>query len=89
MAVPKKRHSQMRRDRRRSHLALKPAQPVLCSHCKQPMVAHRVCANCGYYAGVEVKPPEEVRRNRRETGPCASTPCCAWPGPWTVRWRSG
>jgi large subunit ribosomal protein L32 len=59
MAVPKKRHSKTRRDKRRSHLALKPSKPVPCSHCKQPMVAHRVCANCGYYAGSEVKTPED------------------------------
>lgn len=59
MAVPKKRHSPHRRDRRRSHNALKTAKPVLCSHCKQPTAAHRVCPNCGYYAGVELKPPEE------------------------------
>lgn len=59
MAVPKKRSSSARRDRRRSHLALKPSKPVICSHCKQPKTAHRVCNNCGYYAGVEVKQPEE------------------------------
>jgi large subunit ribosomal protein L32 len=59
MAVPKKKHSKTRRDKRRSHLGLKPPRTVLCSHCKQPAVAHRVCRNCGYYAGVEVKPPVE------------------------------
>jgi len=59
MAVPKKKHSKMRRNKRRSHMALKPPRTVLCSHCKQPAVAHRVCGNCGYYAGVEVKPPKE------------------------------
>jgi large subunit ribosomal protein L32 len=59
MAVPKKKTSPCRRDRRRSHLAITPSKPVLCSHCKQPKTAHRVCNNCGYYAGMEVKPPEE------------------------------
>jgi large subunit ribosomal protein L32 len=59
MAVPKRRHSQARRDKRRSHLALKPAMPTLCSHCKQPKPAHRVCPNCGYYGGVEVVQPED------------------------------
>jgi len=58
MAVPKKHHTSARRDRRRSHLALKPSKPAICSHCKQPKTAHRVCNNCGYYAGVEVKQPE-------------------------------
>jgi len=59
MAVPKKKTSPQRRDRRRSHLALKPVRAVLCSHCKQPKTAHRVCNNCGYYAGMEVVQPEE------------------------------
>ncbi len=59
MAVPKKRHTSARRDKRRSHLAIKPVQPVLCSHCKQPKAAHRVCGNCGYYAGMEVQTPED------------------------------
>lgn len=59
MALPKKRISRTRRDRRRSHLALKPSIPNVCPHCKQPARSHRVCGNCGYYAGIEVKTPEE------------------------------
>ncbi|HEX2957531.1 MAG TPA: 50S ribosomal protein L32 [Chitinispirillaceae bacterium] len=59
MAVPKKHHTSARRDRRRSHLAIKPSKPVTCSHCKQPKTAHRVCSNCGYYAGREVIQVEE------------------------------
>lgn len=59
MALPKKRTSKTRRDRRRSHLALKPSSPVVCPHCKQPARPHRMCGNCGYYAGVEIKTPEE------------------------------
>lgn len=59
MAVPKKHHSSARRDRRRSHLAIQPSKPVTCSHCKQPKTAHRVCPNCGYYAGREVVQVEE------------------------------
>lgn len=59
MALPKRRISSARRDRRRSHLAIKPAAPTLCSHCKQPKAPHRVCRNCGYYAGVEVIQPKD------------------------------
>jgi len=59
MAVPKRRISSTRRDKRRTHLGLKPSAPALCSHCKQPKMAHRVCKNCGYYAGVEVVAPED------------------------------
>lgn len=59
MALPKKRISKTRRDRRRSHLGLKPATPILCQHCKQPTRPHRVCGSCGYYAGIEVMAPKE------------------------------
>jgi large subunit ribosomal protein L32 len=59
MAVPKRRISSTRRDKRRTHFKIKPSAPALCSHCKQPKSAHRVCKNCGYYAGVEVVQPEE------------------------------
>jgi large subunit ribosomal protein L32 len=59
MAEPKKRHTPSRTGKRRSHLALTPALPTLCSHCKQPKVAHRVCGYCGHYAGAEVFVPED------------------------------
>ena len=59
MAVPKKRLSKTRRDKRRSHLGLHVEQPTLCAHCKQPKVAHRICSGCGYYGGVEIIQPEE------------------------------
>ena len=55
MACPKKKISRTRRDNRRSHHALKPSLPTLCGHCKQPKQMHRVCGNCGYYAGAQVK----------------------------------
>ena len=59
MAVPKRRISRTRRDKRRSHLRARSNKVALCSHCKQPKVAHRLCPHCGYYAGVEVVEPEE------------------------------
>ncbi|MDR2579335.1 MAG: 50S ribosomal protein L32 [Chitinispirillales bacterium] len=59
MAEPKKRQTRSRSNKRRSHLALKPTAPALCSHCRQPKIAHRVCGNCGHYAGAEVFVPED------------------------------
>jgi large subunit ribosomal protein L32 len=59
MAVPKKRTSPTRRDKRRTHDKVDAVKPALCSHCKQPKQPHTVCASCGYYAGVEVMEPEE------------------------------
>ncbi len=60
-ALPKRKIQQGRRNRRRSHLALKPSQLILCQQCKQPKPPHRVCPNCGTYNGVEVIEIEEKK----------------------------
>ena len=55
MAVPKRRTSKARRDRRRSSVWKLPAPSFArCPHCGQLMLPHRVCGNCGYYKGREV-----------------------------------
>ena len=51
---PKRRTSKGRRDRRRSHLALKTTQLVECPQCHELRLPHHVCLNCGTYDGVEV-----------------------------------
>lgn len=53
MGVPKKKTTKTRRNTRRSHLSLKPANLVLCPQCQTPILPHRVCQNCGYYKGKE------------------------------------
>lgn len=55
MAVPKKKVSKARRDKRRSS-TWKLSLPGLtvCPKCKEPVLMHRVCKNCGYYKGKEV-----------------------------------
>ena len=54
MAVPKKRTSRTRRDKRRStHKAAK-ARLNECPRCHHLRLPHRVCPNCGTYAGREV-----------------------------------
>jgi large subunit ribosomal protein L32 len=54
MAVPKKRTSSARRDKRRAQH--KAGQPSLtrCPRCHSPRLPHRVCPTCGTYAGREV-----------------------------------
>ena len=61
MAVPKRKTSKARRDKRRSNV-WKLATPgmVKCSHCGEFNLAHRVCSNCGYYNGKEVIKKEEA-----------------------------
>lgn len=55
MAVPKRKTSKARRDKR--HAAnIKMTTPALveCPNCHEQMVSHRVCPSCGEYKGVEV-----------------------------------
>lgn len=59
MAVPKRRLSHARGGKRRTHFNVTPIAAATCAHCKQPKVAHRVCKNCGYYAGAEIVQPKE------------------------------
>lgn len=54
MPVPKQRHTKSRRNRRRSHLALKKKNLSKCPKCGEPILSHRYCANCGYYKNREV-----------------------------------
>lgn len=54
MAVPKRRISSTRRDKRRAHDALNSVAPATCPSCKQPKLPHRVCPHCGTYGGQEI-----------------------------------
>lgn len=55
MAVPKRKVSKARRDKRRSSVwKLETPNLVKCPHCTELIMPHRVCGNCGYYNGTEV-----------------------------------
>lgn len=55
MAVPKRRVSKARRDKRRSNVwKLNAPTLVKCSNCGEYTVPHKVCGNCGYYKGNQV-----------------------------------
>ncbi|TMK17700.1 MAG: 50S ribosomal protein L32 [Actinobacteria bacterium] len=51
MAVPKKKQSKTRTAKRRATWKGEAPAYSACPQCKQPKLPHRVCANCGYYAG--------------------------------------
>ncbi len=55
MAVPKNKHSQARRDKRRSNV-WKLDAPALstCPNCGEFKAPHKVCNNCGMYNGRQV-----------------------------------
>jgi large subunit ribosomal protein L32 len=58
MAVPKKRTSRARRDKRRAQYRVRPPRLNECPRCHSPRLPHRVCPECGTYAGREVIKPE-------------------------------
>lgn len=51
MAVPKRRQSNSRTRKRRTHDAKKPKQLSFCPKCSNATPQHVVCGNCGYYMG--------------------------------------
>lgn len=63
MAVPKRKQSKSRTDKRfANYKAIMPTL-VECPHCHELKAPHRVCANCGFYNGKEVVPQKEEKKN--------------------------
>ena len=54
MAVPKRRTSKARRDKRRANWKLAVPGIIACPQCGELIMPHRVCKTCGYYKGREV-----------------------------------
>lgn len=52
--VVRMKHTKGKRNRVRSHHALKPSQASLCGHCAREKLSHKICENCGWYAGRQV-----------------------------------
>lgn len=59
MAVPKRKTSKARRDKRNAHRSLSVASFATCSQCNEKYLPHRVCPNCGYYRNRVVLESEE------------------------------
>jgi large subunit ribosomal protein L32 len=54
MAVPQRRTSKTRKNKRRTHFKLQVPGMVTCPECGELKLAHRVCKNCGTYKGNQV-----------------------------------
>jgi len=54
MAVPKRKTSKARRDKRRANWKLAIPGIVECPQCHKPKLVHHVCKACGYYDGKQV-----------------------------------
>jgi large subunit ribosomal protein L32 len=61
MAVPKRKVSRARRDKRRSVVDRLSAPAFsVCDNCSELKVPHRVCAACGFYKGREIIAQKEA-----------------------------
>ena len=55
MAVPKRRVSKARRDKRRSNVWKLPEMNFSrCTQCGELKLPHKVCPSCGFYKGKEI-----------------------------------
>lgn len=60
MAVPKRKHSNSRTGKRRSHDALKAKELTSCPKCGYRLPTHVLCPRCGYYQGRVLVEDEEA-----------------------------
>jgi large subunit ribosomal protein L32 len=51
MATPKRRKTGSKMRMRRAHWKVEAPTYSACPQCRAPKLPHRVCGNCGYYAG--------------------------------------
>ena len=77
MAVPKRRQTKARRDKRRATHRLKAPRVNECPVCHQPKQPHRVCPTCKTYRGREVEPLRRRLRSLAVASAWRSTPWAA------------
>lgn len=54
MGLPKRRHSQTRGRKRRTHYKAATPPLAICPNCSSAVLPHRVCIKCGHYKGRKV-----------------------------------
>lgn len=66
MALPKRRHSNCRTRKRRTHQRLAAVPVIRCPHCKGFLRPHNACPKCGYYQGEKVDHTVKEEQKKRE-----------------------
>ncbi len=64
MALPKRKFSRGRRDKRRANWRLTLGSLTRCPQCAKAMRPHRVCPGCGFYRGRQVVVVREQRAKK-------------------------
>lgn len=65
MPVPKRKRSRARRDSRFANKGIKAKALAECKNCKEALLPHQVCKNCGHYKGVKVLVTKAERTLKR------------------------
>lgn len=65
MPVPKRKRSRARRDSRFANKGMKVKNFGGCPNCKEPLMPHSVCKECGHYKGVKVLATKAERAIKR------------------------
>lgn len=60
MAVPKRKTSKSRRDKRRANWKISAPNLVECPQCHETKLPHRVCPECGFYKERDTQPATET-----------------------------
>ena len=63
MPVPKRRTSASKRDKRRSHHAIKLGGLSVCSNCSTVKHPHSICDACGHYRGKQWLEPKQLNKS--------------------------
>ncbi len=66
MALPKRRHSNTRTRKRRTHHKVALPSLTQCSHCQAMILTHNACHKCGYYQGRKVDHTVKEEERKRE-----------------------
>lgn len=64
MAHPKRKHSNTRRDKKRTHIKLDDPALSVCPECKQSKQPHQVCPHCGMYKGKKYIEKKEKKQKK-------------------------
>jgi large subunit ribosomal protein L32 len=59
MAVPKRKKSKSKRDKRRTHQKIAAPNLSICPECGEATLPHHACPSCGHYRGRKVIETEE------------------------------